>query len=326
LAPFHSSSLVRLRQRIDVIHESWMETRQLLSPEALIERIERQNLSIVVIEADFLFEEVFEAADKLCFVGVCRAGLNQVDIDAATRHGVLVVNTPGRNAVSVAELAVGLMLSLARRIPGAHYLVHSGQWLDPVGPYTSLRGLELAGKTAGIIGFGAIGAEVTKRLLAFDMKVLTCDPYVSPEKVAQAGAKPVTLPELMPESDFIVIGCPATRETVGLIGEEMIRLMRPTAYLINPAAWEVVDEPALLHALETRRIAGAAFDTYATHPVPNRSPLLKLTNVVLTPHIGGATDGTIARYSQMMTDDIERFLEGERPLNLVNAEAWRQNA
>ena len=322
LTTFEPASLRELATRTNVIYESWLDTRRLLSPEELSARIDSDNLQIVVIEADFIFHEVFEKTNKLRFVGVCRTSVNNVDVDAATKHGVLVVNTPARNAVSVAELTVGLMLSLARHIREADHLIKSGQWLDPVGPYISMRGLELAGKVAGIVGFGAIGSEVAKRLAPFGMSVLVYDPYVSAKEITRA--KWANLPELMKESDFITLHCPLSPGTVGLIGANEIGLMKPTAYLVNTAGWEIVDEAALFQALKERKIAGAAFDVYATHPVPPQSQLLKLDNVLLTPHIGGATDGAVARYSQMMVKDIFRFLDGKRPRNLVNAEVWQQ--
>ena len=325
LAPFDPSALRRLREGLEIMYESWLDTRRLLSPEELIERIQRHDLQIVVVEADFIFDEVFESTNSLRLVGVCRNSVNNVDVEAATRHGVSVINTPARNAVSVAELTVGLMLSLARHIPSAHSIVQSGKWLDPVEPYITLRGVELAGNVAGIIGLGAIGSEVAKRLRAFDMVVLVYDPYVNPERITQAGGKRVGLPELMRESDFITIHCPVSPETIGLIGANEVGLMKPTAYLINTAGWEVVDEKVLLQALEQRRIAGAAFDTYQTHPVSPQNPLLQLDNAILTPHIGGATDGTVKRYSQMMVEEIERFVDGKRPKNLVNPEVWKQN-
>jgi D-3-phosphoglycerate dehydrogenase len=324
LAPFHPEALQKLRGKLGVAYESWMETRRLLPQEELIERIQRDDLQIIVMEADFIFDDVLEKADKLRFIGVCRAAVNNVDIEAATRYGVLVVNTPGRNAVSVAELTIGLMLSLARRIPAAHSLVKSGRWNDPVEPYISLRGVELAGKTAGIVGLGAVGTEVAKRLAAFDMHVLAYDPYISPERITKSGARQVELATLMKESDFVSLHCSATSDTAGLIDTGLIRLMRPTAYLVNTAGWEIVDEKALLDALQQRRIAGAAFDIFQSHPIPPDNPFLKLDNVVLTPHIGGATDGTITRYSRMMVEDIERFLDGKRPVNLVNPEAWQK--
>lgn len=325
LAPFHHIALDRLRSKVGVVYESWMDTLKLLSPEELVERIESEELNILVIEADFVFDEVFQATDKLRFIGVCRGSVSNVDVEAATRHGVLVVNTPARNAVAVAELTVALMLSLARHIPAAHSLVQSGGWLDPAGPYISLRGLELAGKAAGIIGLGKVGREVARRLGAFDMTVLVSDPYVAPDDVAEVGARRVDLEELLRESDFVTIHSPLSPQTTGLIAADEIALMKPTAYLVNTASWEIVDEQALLGALQRRRIAGAAFDVYQTHPVSPRSPFLRLDNVILTPHIGGATDGTVERYSRIMTEEIERFIQGKRPQNLLNPEAWRGN-
>jgi len=325
LASFDPKSLDRLRTKIEVIYESWMDTRRLLSPEELVQRIESEDMHILVVEADFVFDEVFEGTNKLRFVGICRGSTDHVDVDAATEHGVLVVNTPARNAIAVAELTVGLMLSLARHIPVAHSTVQSQEWLDPVGPYISLRGTELASKVAGIVGLGAIGCEVAKRLRAFDMTIVVYDPYVSPERIAELGARQLELDELMRESDFVTIHCPLAPETSGLISADRIGSMKPTACLVNTAGWEIVDEKALLGALEQRHIAGAAFDVYETHPVPLHSPFLKLDNVVLTPHIGGATDGTIKRYSEIMTRDIERFTEGKRPQNLVNPQAWRED-
>ena len=326
LTAFEPAALGKLKTRVDVICESWLDTRKLLSPEELVERIESDNIQILVIEADFVFDEVFEKTDKLHFIGICRASVNNVDIDAATEHGVLVVNTPARNAVSVAELTLGLMLSLARRIPEAHHSVKSGQWLDPVGPYISMRGLELAGKVAGVVGFGAIGSEVARMLHSFNMTVLVYDPHLSPERVTKAGARQVGLKELVKESDFITLHCPVSPETTSLIGAEEISLMKPAAYLINTAGWEIVEEASLLQALEERRIAGAAFDIYQTHPLSAHSPLLKLDNVVLTPHIGGATDGTVTRYSRMMVEDIIRFLDGKQQKDLVNPKAWQRHA
>jgi D-3-phosphoglycerate dehydrogenase len=325
LAPFDPLALERLGKKMEIIYESWMDTRRLLSPEELVERIQNEDIQIVVVEADFIFDEVFDSTDKLRFIGICRSAVNNVDIEAATEHGVLVVNTPARNAVSVAELTIGLMLTLARHVPAAHSMVKSGQWLDPVDPYIRLRGVELANKGAGIVGFGAIGSEVGKRLRAFDMDVMVYDPLVSSEKIIEIGARQVDLGQLMKESDFITLHCPVSAETTGLIGGNEVGMMKPTSCLINTAGWEIVDNKALLYALEQGNIAGAAFDTFETHPVSSNSPFLMLDNVVLTPHIGGATDGTIKRYSQMMVDGIEKFINGKRPGNLVNPEAWRAN-
>ena len=326
LAPFWSAALERLGKKLDVTYESWMDTSKLLSAEEFIERIQGEGIEIIVVEADFITREVFEKATKLKFVGVCRADVVYVDVKAATERGVLVVNTPARNATAVAELTLGLMLALMRNIPRAHQMVSSGKWVDPAVAYFSMRGAELGGKTVGIVGFGAIGRQVAKRVSAFDATVLAYDPFVEPNKIKEAGAKPVELNKLMKESDIITLHCSTAPEAMGLISAQRIAMMKPTAYLINAANAFVIDNEAIIKALQDRRIAGAAFDVFETWPVRPDSPLLKMDNVVLTPHIGGATDETIVRHSQMMADDIDRFLKGRRPKNLLNPQAWGKGA
>ena len=318
LAPFHPPALDKLKARVEVVYESWLDTRRLYSPEELGKRLREEKCSILVVEADFVFEEVFEQASELRFVGVCRGSAKNVDLEAASRYGVLVVNTPARNAVAVAELTLGLMLALARNIPAAHELVKSGRWQDPVGPYIFFRGVELKGRVAGIVGLGAVGKEVASRLLALGMRVLVFDPFVGAEEMAKLGVEKVELENLLREADFVTLHCPVLPETIGLLDERKLCLMKSTAYLVNTAGWEVVEEEPLLRMLKERRIAGAAFDVFPTHPVPPHFPLLELDNVVLTPHIGGASDGTIARQSWMMVEEIERFLREERPLNPLN--------
>ena len=322
LAPFNSSALERLGRSLEVTYESWMDTRKLLSSEEFIDRIQGQDIAIVVTEADFVLSEVFEKATKLKLLGVCRADVFQIDMEAATEFGVLVVNAPARNDVAVAELAVGLMLALVRNIPAAHNMVRSGGWVDPTAAYFSLRGTELTGKTIGIVGFGAIGRQVAKRVSCFETSIMVYDPYVDPDKIKEMGAKPMEIDEIMAQSDFITLHCLVSPETTGLINAHRIALMKPTAYLVNTASTFVIDVDAIVQALRERRIAGAAFDVYETWPVRPDSPLLGLDNVVLTPHIGGATDETIARHSRMIADDIERFLRGERPQNLLNPQVW----
>jgi D-3-phosphoglycerate dehydrogenase len=321
LAPFYSEALERLNQAgVEVIYESWLDTGKLYDPEELGERLRSQDIDMLVVEADFVFEEVFQAAPGLKLIGICRAAVDHIDIASATEHGVMVINTPARNAIAVAELTLGLMLCLARRIPRFHNLVKEGSWVDPVGPYREQRGIELAGKTAGIIGLGAVGREVTRRLNSLGMRVLCYDPYITSEVAGQVGATLTSLEALLSQSDFISLHCALTTETDELLNGERLALLKHGAYLVNTAAWELVSEKALVAALEQRRIAGAAFDVYESHPVSPASPLLKLENVILTPHIGGATEDTIRRYSLMIVEDIERFLLGQSPLHLVNPE------
>ncbi|MDD1652658.1 MAG: 2-hydroxyacid dehydrogenase [Methanomicrobiales archaeon] len=323
LAPFAQSVLDRMKQQLEVIHENWMDTKRLLSPQEFVQRIQEQEIPIVVVEADFVQRDVFEKAPRLKFLGVCRADVIHIDVTAATEHGIPVVNTPGRNAVAVAELTVGLMLALLRRIPAAHSMVSSGKWVDPTDAYIHMRGGELWGKTVGVVGFGAIGRQVARKLVAFDSTVVAYDPYVGSEEMKELGVAKVELDEMMKLSDIITVHCTTTPETVGLISAYRLSLMKPTSFLVNAASAYVVDEEALIQVLRGRRIAGAAFDVYKNWPVKADDPILKLENVVLTPHIGGATDESVLRHSQMMAADIERFLRGERPRNLVNPQVWK---
>ena len=322
LAPYWPSALERLRQSMEVTYESWMDTKKLLSSEEFITRIQDEGIDVLVVEADFVLREVYEKATNLGFLGICRADTNHVDINAATEYGVLVVNVPARNNVAVAELALGLMLSLIRNIPKAHNMVISRSWVDPTAAYFSMRGTELTDKTVGIVGFGAIGKRLSKMLTAFNASVLAYDPYVGADTFAEYGVKQAELDELMEQSDFVTLHCITTPETAGLIDARRISLMKPTAYLIDTASTYVIDMDAIVQALKEKRIAGAGFDVYDSWPVRADSPLLDLDNVVLTPHIGGATYETIVRYSNIMADDIERFRRGERPRNLLNPQVW----
>ena len=310
-----------MRARLDVTYESWMETRRLLDSDEIVRRIVDNTVDVLVIESDFVFEEVFEAPKTLKLVGICRNSTTHVDVEAATEHGVLVVNTPGRNSQAVAEHALGLMLALARKIHSGHAYVVSRGWDSPVEPYISMRGVELAGRTLGIVGLGAIGSRLARIGVALGMRVIASDPNVAkpPADVRMAG-----LDEVMRDSDFVSIHLPPVSETDRMITSGLIALMRRGAFLVNTTGPSVVDMDALIEALRTNRIAGAGFDVFETHPVTPNSPLLDLGNVVLTPHLGGATGETIERHSAMMADDILLFADGHRPRNLVNPYAWER--
>ena len=323
LAPFDEPQIERLTADMRVAHESWLDTLKLTDPDELAARIRSEGISVLVVEADFVFEETFADAPGLRFVGICRASTTQVDVDAATAHGVVVVNTPGRNARAVAEHAMGLIFALARRIPTAHRYVTSGQWQHPVGGYVDLRGIELAGRTLGIVGMGAIGSRLAEMGQALGMTVLGCDPYVTdpPDGVDMSDLRTVAA-----RSDFISVHVPTTPQTVGMIDAETIDCMKPTAFLVNCSDADMIDQAALVHALTTGQIAGAALDVFETHPIAPDNPILQLDNVILTPHLGGATQETIQRHSKMMTDDILRFVRGDRPVNLVNPEVWDRHA
>lgn len=323
-APFQEEALRRLGQSVEVTYDNWMDEVKLLSSEEFIDWIQVRDTGIIVVEADFIFRDIFEAAPNLKLLGICRADTNHVDLEAATAFGVTVINTPARNDFAVAELTMGLMLSLARSIPRAHKMVSSGEWVNPTAAYFTMRGTELTGKTVGIVGFGAIGRRLTRMLSGFDATVLAYDPHVAGGVFDDLGVTAVDLDELMGRSDFVCLHCATVPETTGIIDARRIGLMKPTACLVNAASAYVIDMEAIVEALKEKRIAGAGFDVYETWPVRADSPLLELDNVVLTPHTGGATWETIDRYSNMIVDDVERFLKGERPKYLLNPEGWEK--
>ena len=324
LAPFSQDALVILRHSLPVTYESWTETRRLHSPEELSQRINLEGTSVLVVEADFVFDDVFRQARNLEFLGVCRNSLDHIDVEAATEHGVLVVNTPGRNAQGVAELTIGLMLYLARGIPHLNGYVRDGRWESPAEPYISMRGVELRGKTLGVIGLGAIGRTVARLGRAFGMQVVAYDPYAGLAGRRKVGTTLASLEAVLTASDFLSIHAPETPDTEGLLDGRRLSLMKAGSYIINTAAYSVIEEAALLEKLKSGHIAGVALDVHRTHPITPSSPLLKLENVILTPHIGGATDGTVDRQSWMMVEEIRRYLQGRRPLRLVNRQVWRR--
>ena len=266
LAPFEQVCLERLRSRMTVTYKPWTESRQLQDPEELAEVIKDSQIDALIVEADFVLEETFEGAPGLRFVGICRNATSQIDLDSATESGVIVVNAPGRNAPAVAELVIGLMFSLGRRIVTSHEYVSGGQWEDPVSPYLDLRGVELRGKTLGLVGLGTIGSEVARLACAIGMKVLASDPYITHERAARAGATLTELDTLLSGSDFVSVHLPASPDAPSLIDRRALQLMGSNAYLINTSTPQAVDTTALLEALEKGEIAGAALDVHESPP------------------------------------------------------------
>ena len=300
-----------------VTHESWMDTLRLYDPDELAERINELSVTALIVESDFVFVETFEQVSTLRFVGVCRAATNHVDIDSATEHGIVVVNSPGRNSRAVAEHIFGLMLSLARQIPAGDRYVKQGRWSSPDEPYRTLRGVELGGRTLGLVGFGAIGRQVATIAAALGMTVLAHDPYVVD---SPAGVTLTDLDSLLAGSDFVATLAPLNAETTGMLDASRLARMKPGAFLVTASGVSIADQPALLKALRTGALSGLAVDVFDTHPVAPDSPLLTVENVVLTPHIAGATEETIGRHSDMIAGDLIRSLDGEAPINAVNPE------
>jgi D-3-phosphoglycerate dehydrogenase len=245
--------------------------------------------------------EAFAAGMRLIVVGRAGTGLDNIDLDAATRAGVVVVNAPDANTIAAAEHTLALMYALARRIPAADASLRAGQWRR-----ADFLGVELSGKTLGIVGLGRIGLAVADRARAMQMTLLGADPFVTAEAAASHGIRLVQLTELFPTADVVAVHTPLTAATRGLIGRAELALMKPTALLVNAARGGIVDEAALADALIAGRLAGAAVDVFADEPLPTDSPLRRAPNTVLTPHLGASTAEAQVRAG---TDTAKRVLD-----------------
>lgn len=248
---------------------------------------------------------------------VARTGVgvdaSRIDLEAARERKVWVTNMPGSNATAVAELALGQMVALARHSVTADQAVKANRWSD----YLKFTGCELAGKTLGIVGMGNIGARVALRARAFEMALLVCDPYIPASHVTALGGRFVGLEELFSEADFVTLHCPFNKETRHLVGGPQLARMKKSAYLVNLARGGVVDEEALYQCLAEKRIAGAAIDVLQAEPPRTDHPLLRLDNVLFTPHIGGSTREAQKRGEWGAAEEVVRVLEGKTPRNPV---------
>jgi D-3-phosphoglycerate dehydrogenase len=239
---------------------------------------------LIVRSATRADADLLDSADSLEVIGRAGVGLDNIDVETATRRGIAVLNAPAGNAISTAELSLALLLAAARRIPAADRSVREGRW-----EREAFRGAQLSGKTLGVLGAGRIGSEVILRARAFGMRVLVADPFLTAERATDLGAELLSLDELLPRADFLTIHVPLTDETRGLLGADELTRMQPSAILINAARGGVVDEDALADALHAGRLAGAALDVFSVEPFPADHPLRSAPGVVLTPHLGAAT-------------------------------------
>jgi D-3-phosphoglycerate dehydrogenase len=265
-----------------------------------------KGVAALIADGEPLTERVLQAARDLKIIARTGVGVDNIDLQAARERGIRVTVTPGMLDKAVADLTLGLLLCVARRICQSDKTIRRGQWERTIG-------LDLEGKTLGIIGLGSIGKQVAKRALAFDMQVVAYDPIEDHEFATIHGISYVDRDQLLEVSDFVSLHLPLTQETHGYIGERELRRMKPTAYLINTARGAIVDERALYRALREGWIAGAALDTFVQEP-PLGSPLLELDNVVMTPHIGGWTDGAMGAMARQAATEVIRALQGQPPL------------
>lgn len=280
---------------------------QKMTEERLIELLADVDGAIVGVVP--LTARVLENAPKLKVVSAHGVGVDHIDVKAAARQGVIVANCPGTNDQPVADLAIGLMIAIARKIPSVDRELRQGHW----GRHS---GSELWNKTLGLIGLGRIGRGVAKRALGFDIKVLAYDPYVSQEQVRSLDVSLTSFDEVIAASDFLSLHAVLNDETRNMMGAAQFRAMKPSAYLINTSRGGLVDEAALYQALTEGQIAGAALDTFVNEP-PLGSPLLQLDNLVVTPHIGAHTKEAIERVGVLAAQNVVQALQTGEPVYRV---------
>ncbi|MDM8520785.1 hydroxyacid dehydrogenase [Anaerolineales bacterium HSG6] len=281
-----------------------------LTPETLAERIPEYD-ALIVRSSVTVTEEVFAAASKLKAVGRAGVGVDNIDIDAASKRGVIVMNTPGANSIATAEHTLALMLALCRHLPQAYTTLQAGKWDRKV-----YVGRQLYRKTLGLIGMGRIGSQVASRCQAFEMDVLVYDPYLSDEIAQKLNVKLVDLNELLDKADFISLHAAYTEETAKIINHETIAKMKDGVRIINAARGALIDEAALVNEVKSGKIAGVALDVFVDEPLPKDSPLLGVDNIILTPHLAAST---LEAQEFVGIQVIEQVLDGLRGQGFRNA-------
>jgi len=326
-ASLSEESLNELKKLMKITYEPWRETGIIyFDVKELIEKL--KDYDIFITEADDLKkEELFEQINLKLLVS-CRGDPFNVNLNAATKKHIPVLYTPLRNVDAVAELTIGLMLMLARKLHIVDRIIHSKEFEiiefeDYVDYLNKFQGIELKGKTIGIIGLGQIGRRVANRLKSFDVKFLIYDPYVNKDLAKEYGDV-VDIDYLMRNSDFITIHAIATDENDNLINEERIDMMKKTAFLINTSKGSIIDYDGLKKALEEKKIGGAALDVFPLEPIDEDNEFIELHNAIITPHIGGDTEEIIKRQSEILLRDIKTWLKGKKPQYIMNPEVIKE--
>ncbi len=294
------------------IKEFQVDVKTELKPEALKEIIKDYD-ALIVRSSTKVTKDVIEAAHKLKVIGRAGVGLDNVDLEAATQKGVIVMNTPAGNTISTAEHTMSMILALSRNIPQANASTKKGEWKR-----SKFMGVELYGKSLGIVGFGRIGREVAKRALSFGMNVLAFDPFLSREVAEGLGVSVVELKDLLQNADYITVHTPLTEETKHMISGVEFALMKKSARLINCARGGIIDEAALVDAIKEGKISGAAIDVFEKEPVAPESELLKLDNVVVTPHLGASTEEAQVNVAVEVSEIVRDALLGRGIRNAAN--------
>jgi D-3-phosphoglycerate dehydrogenase len=299
---------------IDILKEHFeVEVRTDMSDEELREKINNYD-AILVRSASKITADILENATRTKMIGRAGVGVDNIDVEAATKRGIVVANAPGSNSLSVAEHAIGLLLAQARQIPNANASMHAGKWEK-----ARFKGVEITDKVLGIMGLGKIGVLVAQRAKGLRMDVIAYDPYVSVERFRELGIERAeTLDDLYASSDFISIHLPKTSETMGLIGDAAFQKMKTGVRIINCARGGIMDEVALVRALESGKAASAGLDVFSSEPVPEDFPLAKFDNVVMTPHLGASTTEGQDRAGIIVAEQIVAGLTGGVVTNAVN--------
>ena len=312
-APLRGDGLDKLRRLAEVVYDPWIDQTPLRIYNAgqLADRISAEGADVVVVESDSIAGPVFELG--LRAVASTRGDPNNVDVSGATAAGIPVLHTPARNADAVAEMTIALLLAATRHLLTADADVRQGNtFRDGTIPYQRFRAWEIAGRTAGLVGLGAVGKAVKWRLAGLGLQVIACDPYNPDARHS--------LEDLLAQADIVSLHAPVTDDTAGLIGAGQFAAMRDGVVFLNTARAQLHDTDALVEALRSGKVSAAGIDHFAGEWLPTDHPLAAMPNVVLTPHIGGATWNTEARQAQMVADDLEALLSGRRPTHIVNPE------
>jgi D-3-phosphoglycerate dehydrogenase / 2-oxoglutarate reductase len=297
-----------------------VDNRPGMKPEELMEAIKDAD-ALVIRSATKVTSELIAAAPRLKVVGRAGTGLDNVEIPAASKRGIVVMNTPGGNTITTAEHALAMMVSLARNIPQAAQSMREGKWEKK-----KFQGTELLNKTLGVIGMGRIGSVVADRALGLKMRVLGYDPFITKESAAAMGVELVSLDELLARADFITLHTPKTKDTAKLLNKVAFRKMKKGVRLINCARGGLIDEGDLLAALKEGKVAGAALDVYESEPPPADFPFREFPNVICTPHLGASTEEAQANVAVAVCEQIVEFLLFGTIRNAVNAPSVSQEA
>ncbi|EMA54297.1 D-isomer specific 2-hydroxyacid dehydrogenase NAD-binding protein [Halococcus salifodinae DSM 8989] len=276
---------------------------------------ELDGVDALVVHKAPVSRELIDGADSLELVGAARGGTENVDVEAAADNGVTVLHAPGRNRDAVADYAVSMLLSRLREIPFNHAELSAGEWNQVFDP--DRLPPDVRTTTVGVVGFGHIGRGVARRLAGFDPEILAYDPFVDDDEIREAGPEPADLETLLAESDAVTLHVRLSRDTEGMMGREEFQRMKPSAYLINTARGGLVDEEALVAALENDELGGAAIDVFQEEPLPVDHPLFDRDEVVLTPHVAGSTRDAVLGGPRIIAGQLDDYLDGETPEHVV---------